>query len=156
MDFIERNNENEEEINNNISLIDYYDYYYNIQYKNNEIVSQYENENETKNINEQNDINYANDILAVFKISEYDGDQIILATSFMYNEISLEPRKITLSTNLGGKMMCDDPEIGFIILFSYDYFYLMHEYIFHLKMKNELKRLEILEKIEQLVNLSTK
>ena len=52
--------------------------------------------------------------------------------------------------------MCDDPEIGFIILFSYDYFYLMHEYIFHLKMKNELKRLEILEKIEQLVNLSTK
>jgi hypothetical protein len=47
----------------------------------------------------------------------------------IYNEILLK---------CAGRFMCDDTSMGFMILFSYDYFDLIHSFIKHLITNNEI------------------
>jgi hypothetical protein len=47
----------------------------------------------------------------------------------IYNEILLK---------CAGRFMCDDTSMGFMILFSYDYFDLIHRFIKHLITNNEI------------------
>ncbi len=59
--------------------------------------------------------------------------------SEIYNKILL---------NCAGRFMSDDISMGFMILFSYDYFDLIHNFIIHLIMKNDINK-ELLDELKK-------
>ena len=69
---------------------------------------------------------YRSEFLEAFKLQDYQDDVIdaqiyILYTYFKDNQ-TLKP----LYKKLAEKVLSEDEEIGFVFLFSYEYFFLMH------------------------------
>lgn len=101
--------------------IKYWDYYNNIMNDNS-----YNEDEKTDILNEI----YQNDLLRVFNNLEEYNEKIIdkiqtnIFTDLVKNEKMQDIMKI-----LAGRFLTENLEIGFAIMFSYDYFYILHKII---------------------------
>lgn len=77
---------------------------------------------------------YQKDLLKCFQLDKYDDESINKKITYLYNLIKDDDEWKDLLKNALNKMnlmIVDDLEYGFILLFSYDYFYLTHECLKH-------------------------
>jgi hypothetical protein len=85
------------------------------------------------------EILYHSDFLNAFNLKEYDNDYISKSTTELYNKISNIEKLNELFKKLSGKFVSEDPEIGFTLLFSYNYFFLLHPCICDFLNTGEIK-----------------
>lgn len=111
---------------------------YNIVYETTYIKEDEENKDEV----------YQLDILKAFQLEEYEDDVIDNIQFELYQLLKTNPRFIKLCIKLSNNIMCEEPEYGFIFLFSYSYFHLTHKYICSvLNYCNEEEHLKNLEEL---------
>jgi len=73
------------------------------------------------------DIIYKEDLLNVFGLQEFDECHINDEIFKLYAEVSGWEELHPILDKLASKLMSTDREIGFLILFSYDYFFITHQ-----------------------------
>jgi hypothetical protein len=77
------------------------------------------------------DMLYKQDLLNIFGLSEFDEEAIndeihkLYTQLIKYDDVKNIPIK-NIAIKLANKCMTTDPEIGFILLFSFDYLYITH------------------------------
>jgi hypothetical protein len=81
---------------------------------------------------------YREDFLQAFGVSDYCDDTVNAVIQDLYKKMKDDEKMITLLKKMSTTFMVEDPEIGLIIAFSYDYFYLTHPCICELLEKNEI------------------
>lgn len=103
-----------------------------------------ENYNTNLNVNyntiddsELSDFHYKNQLLNAFKMSDNDEfDVITQRVTELYNCIKDKLNKnshiVTLLQKSASRILSEDLEMGFMLLFSYDTFYIMHKLILQL------------------------
>lgn len=69
---------------------------------------------------------YRSEFLEAFNLQEYKDDVIDQQFYILYKFFKDDERLKPLYKKLASKIMSEDEEIGFVFLFSYDYFFLMH------------------------------
>ena len=74
------------------------------------------------------DTPYREDLFNIFKIVEFDETQITQTLDTIYGKIKHDDAfiKILNNINLANKYSSDDLELVFVIMYSYDYMYLVH------------------------------
>ena len=73
------------------------------------------------------DLIYKEDLLNVFGLQEFDEHHINNEISKVYSDISDWEELYPILDKLASKLMSTDREMGFLILFSYDYFFITHQ-----------------------------
>jgi hypothetical protein len=124
-------------LENKINIGYNFDYkvtYYN--YKNNEYYS---------------DLLYHNEILKVFNLQEYDEKKIDVIQIQIYNDLVKNKKLQELMLVLANRQLSDKHDLGFIIMFSYDYFYIFHEIICAYYKTNEWNE-KLIIKLEKKIN----
>lgn len=110
--------------------------------------------NENDNITESDkefvrDALYRQDILNIFKIEEFDMDNIDEYLKNLYNKIK-ENKEINLMLKKFANIyLSEDPEFGLVLLFSFDFLHLFHPFICEYLETGEISR----EKYDKLINL---
>jgi hypothetical protein len=110
--------------------------------------------NENDNITESDkefvrDALYRQDILNIFKIEEFDMDNIDEYLKNLYDKIK-ENKEINLMLKKFANIyLSEDPEFGLILLFSFDFLHLFHPFICEYLETGEISR----EKYDKLINL---
>ena len=94
-----------------------------------DIICEYQND---KNLTTSDDT-YRNELLKVFNLTEYD-DAISKQIECIYEDLKSNEKIITLLKNIKNMFLSEnsnenDLSFNFILLFSYDYFYMTHELI---------------------------
>jgi hypothetical protein len=69
---------------------------------------------------------YREDFLQTFGVSDYCDDTVNAVIQDLYKKIKDDEKMMILLKKMSTTFMVEDPEIGLIIAFSYDYFYLTH------------------------------
>ena len=72
------------------------------------------------------DVLYREDLLSVFDIEEYDDTTINYAIHDVFEQIKTHVELKLCMTKLANSFMSTDEEMGLVILYSFDYFYLTH------------------------------
>lgn len=75
------------------------------------------------------DLIYKEDLLNVFGLQEFDDRQINTEIFKLYKDVSEWEELHPILDKLASKLMSTDREVGFLILFSYDYFFITHEIV---------------------------
>jgi hypothetical protein len=110
--------------------------------------------NENDNITESDkefvrDALYRQDILNIFKIEEFDMDNIDEYLKNLYDKIK-ENKEINLMLKKFANIyLSEDPEFGLVLLFSFDFLHLFHPFICEYLETGEISR----EKYDKLINL---
>jgi len=92
------------------------------------------------------DIIYKEDLLNVFGLQEFNDRHINDEISRLYGDICDCEELHPILDKLASKLMSTDREVGFLILFSYDYFFLTHQILSEYFNNNKIDK----DKIEQL------
>jgi hypothetical protein len=91
------------------------------------------------------DFIYREDLINAFGIVEFDEHLINIEIENIYEKM----KHLTVLDNildiLAAKMMSTDRSLGFLILFSYDYFYLTHQIICEFLEKNTINDSKVAE-----------
>ena len=69
---------------------------------------------------------YRNELLTVFGLREYDNDVVNSEMNIIYEKLKKHEELNSIFNKLAGLFLSEDPDIGFMILFSYHYFFLAH------------------------------
>ena len=76
------------------------------------------------------DLCYQNEILNVFKLESYVDDIVNSKTELIYQQcINAYPEFIDICLKNAAQNMSEDPILGFMMFFSYDYFHIVHKFI---------------------------
>jgi hypothetical protein len=75
------------------------------------------------------DFIYREDLINAFGLEEFDERLINIEIENLYEKMSHLTVLDNILDTLAAKMMSTDRSLGFLILFSYDYFYLTHQII---------------------------
>ena len=92
------------------------------------------------------DVIYKEDLLNVFGLQEFDEHHISNEISKLYDVVCDWEELYPILDKLASKLMSTDREIGFLILFSYDYFFITHQILSEYFNNNKIDK----DKIEQL------
>ena len=97
-------------------------------------------EEDDKEDPEMSDIMYQTNLLQAFNMTSFDNDEINMKIGDLYNlHKSLLPPAFLLE--LANQMFSDDILIGFMILFSYDYFHATHQWLCNITDEAQLQYL---------------
>jgi len=88
---------------------------------------------------------YREDLINAFGLAEFDERLINAEIEHLYEQMKHLTELHPILDILAGKMMSFDRTIGFLILFSYDYFYLMHQIICDFINNNKIDDVKITE-----------
>jgi hypothetical protein len=69
---------------------------------------------------------YRSELLEAFQLEEYNDDIIIEKMNHFYASLKDHELLKPIYKKLAAKLLCEEEEVGFMFLFSYDYFCLMH------------------------------
>lgn len=69
---------------------------------------------------------YRQELLNIFELKEYDSVKMDEAFSSLYKQIEFYEPLQEITQKLAGEIMCEDKEVGMIILYSFDYMYVTH------------------------------
>jgi len=72
---------------------------------------------------------YREDILEIFDVEEFDDEKINIAIHEVYEKVKMNDDLRNIMQLLSAKVLSSDEEIGFTIMFSFDYLYLSHSCI---------------------------
>ena len=75
---------------------------------------------------EMSEVLYQANLLQSFYMNDFDLTEINEKINDLYRQIPLEMIEESSKKLAGRHLMCDDIFMGFMLLFSYDYFYLTH------------------------------
>ena len=89
---------------------------------------------------------YRSELLSVFGLKEYDNDHVNSILHVIYEKLKKIEEMKEIFINLASLFLNDDPDIGFMVLFSYHYFFLMHPCVCELEETNTIS----LDKINKL------
>lgn len=89
----------------------------------------------------EDDEQYRECICSVFQMSEYDDENISTGLEYVFQLTQSNSALMEIYVLAAGKMMSEDPEIGLVILFSYDYFATFHKCLTDEENIVELKKL---------------
>uniref|UniRef100_A0A6C0KYQ4 Uncharacterized protein n=1 Tax=viral metagenome TaxID=1070528 RepID=A0A6C0KYQ4_9ZZZZ len=81
---------------------------------------------------------YQEDFLKVFGIEDYSDEIINVTINKLHTKLSKIENMNCILKKLAKKFMSEDTEIGLMVGFSYDYFYLLHPCICDLLEKDEI------------------
>lgn len=101
--------------------------------------------------NESSNI-YKKEILHVFNIDEYDDKKIDKIQMELFKDMVKTERLKNIMKILANSYFSEDLEFGFIILFSYDYFYITHKCISSFYKKGYIEE-ELLIELEDKVRI---
>jgi hypothetical protein len=90
------------------------------------------------------DLIYKEDLLNAFGINEFN-DTIIHEIDNLYNSMKYITELHPILETLAAQIMSTDRSAGFVILFSYDYFYLTHPIICQFLNDNKIDNSKIIE-----------
>jgi hypothetical protein len=96
------------------------------------------------------DLIYKEDLLNAFGINEFN-DIIINEIDNLYNSMKYITELHPILETLASQIMSTDRSAGFVILFSYDYFYLTHQIICEFLNDTKIDNNKIIE-LTNLVN----
>jgi hypothetical protein len=96
------------------------------------------------------DLIYKEDLLNAFGLNEFN-DSIIHEIDNLYNNMKYITELHPILDTLAAQIMSTDKSAGFVILFSYDYFYLTHPIICEFLNENKIDNNKIIE-LTNLVN----
>lgn len=111
--------------------------------------------NENDNISEREkefirDALYRNDLLYIFDIEEYDKDLLSNKLKDLYNVIKTNKELNKTLKKLAEIYLSNDPEIGLLILFSFDFLCISHPIICECLEKGEISK-ESLDKLNKIL-----
>jgi hypothetical protein len=93
---------------------------------------------------------YKQDILSIFGLDEFDETELNINVHKLYERITPNEKLTSLALKAAALVMSMDQELGFLVLFSFDYLYVTHDC-----MKDFLKSGSISDKnmsrLEQLI-----
>jgi len=72
---------------------------------------------------------YKQDILEIFEVEEFDDEKINIAIHEVYEKVKTNDDLRHIMKLLSVKLLSSDEEIGFMLMFSFDYLYLSHSCI---------------------------
>jgi hypothetical protein len=91
------------------------------------------------------DFIYREDLINAFGLGEFDERLINIEIETLYDKMKDITELHAILDTLAGKMMSTDRSIGFLILFSYDYFYLTHQIICEFINNNKIDDIKFVE-----------
>jgi hypothetical protein len=91
------------------------------------------------------DFIYREDLINAFGLEEFDERLINIEIEILYEQMKHITELHPILDVLAAKMMSTDRTIGFLILFSYDYFYLTHQIICGFINDNKIDDVKIAE-----------
>lgn len=91
------------------------------------------------------DFIYREDLINAFGLEEFDERLINIEIEILYEQMKHITELHPILDTLAAKMMSTDRTIGFLILFSYDYFYLTHQIICGFIHNNKIEDVKIAE-----------
>jgi hypothetical protein len=94
---------------------------------------------------------YKQDILEIFQVDEFDDELINDIMHKIYEKVKNNIELSKIMSLLAAKLLSIDKEIGFMLMFSFDYLYLSHSCISEYLEKGEItieKLIQFMEKIE--------
>ena len=95
---------------------------------------------------------YREDLINAFGLGEFDETIINAEIENLYEKMEHITELFPILDTLAAKMLSTDRSIGFLILFSYDYFYLTHQLICDFLENNKIDA----NKITELINVVNK
>lgn len=122
-----------------------YNTHYTCFYNNEELMFPIQNKLTLEEKEEIKDLIYKEDILNSFGLNEFDEHVIINEIDNLYNIMKNVSELNDILDILSAKMMSTDRSTGFIILFSYDYFYLTHQIICDFLNDKKIDNIKIME-----------
>ena len=75
----------------------------------------------------EQDYVYQKDMLAVLGLKEFNEEEINRRVDELYTNIKESAEMQECMTKAAGIMLSEDEHIGFMVLFSFDYLYLLHD-----------------------------
>lgn len=127
----------------------YYNYEYTVKYKN------YFDDKDTEECESDCDDIFRHDFLNAFYLKEYDGDKIDKIQMKIYDDLVKNKKMEELMLKLANSRLSSDKDVGFVIMFSYDYFYILHKIIVSYYKYGKIYGL-FLDKLEQKITLNDK
>ena len=94
---------------------------------------------------------YKQDILEIFQVDEFDDELINDIMHKIYEKVKNNIELSEIMSLLAAKLLSIDKEIGFMLMFSFDYLYLSHSCISEYLEKGEItieKIIQFMKKIE--------
>jgi len=89
----------------------------------------------------EDDEQYRDCICKVFQMAEYDDVQVSAGLESVFATTQSNHALMEIYVLAAGKMMSEDPEIGLVILLSYDYFATFHKCLTNEENIADLKKL---------------
>jgi signal recognition particle subunit SEC65 len=105
---------------------------------------------EVEDLESMSEILYQAELLQVFYLSEYNYEKINEKINELYLKMEKNKELKEIMKNVASKILSEDETTGFMILFSYSFFYLLHECICDFLVHKTVAR----EKIEKLKKAS--
>lgn len=116
---------------------------YNIEYKLK--YCDYDNDEEEKG--EENNYLFQYDLMEIFKLEDYDEKVIEMIQTRVFNDLVKNNKFECLVIFLANQYMSEDLLLGFAVMFSYDYLYILHKIIVSYYQDGKIKE-EYLLKME--------
>jgi len=72
---------------------------------------------------------YKQDILSIFGLDEFDETELNINVNKLYEHITPNEKLTSIALKAAALVMSMDEELGFLVLFSFDYLYVTHDCI---------------------------
>jgi len=92
---------------------------------------------------------YRQDILNIFQLDDFDLENINENLKELYDKIKDNQDINIILNKFAGIYLSEDPELGLLLLFSFDFLYLFHPFICEYLEKGEISK----DKFNKLINL---
>lgn len=102
---------------------------------------------------------YKQDILEIFQVDEFDDEKINDIMHKIYEKVKNNIELSEIMSLLAATLLSTDKEIGFMLMFAFDYLYLSHSCISEYLEKGKItmeKLIEFMEKIEDTKKMENK
>lgn len=95
---------------------------------------------------------YKKEILKVFYLKEYNSEIIDKSQMLIFSDLIKNERIKKFTKILANKYLSEDLDFGFVVLFSYNYFYFLHKCIQSYYTKGYIES-NLLDELENKINL---
>jgi len=86
---------------------------------------------------------YKDEYLKIFNIPEFDDNKINDVTTYVYSKMSHHEEFNKCMITAASKFVSEDEELGFMVLFSYNYFFITHRCICDFLETGEISEMNI-------------
>jgi hypothetical protein len=86
---------------------------------------------------------YKDEYLKIFNIPEFDDKKINDVTTYVYSKMSHHEEFKQCMITAASKFVSEDEELGFMVLFSYNYFFITHRCICDFLETGEISEMNI-------------